>query len=118
MQNTVKHTPGPWCVWNFNDDPRHVAVGPEAGGLAVADIVACNAHGCYTAATEAQGAANARLIASAPDLLAALIDSRNVLSMALPKFGEDSTDNEDSAEDVRGLINRIDDAIAKARGEA
>lgn len=66
------HTPGPWKVWNFADDPRHVAVGPDAGGLAVADVVACNAHGCYTAATEATGQANARLIAAAPALLAAL----------------------------------------------
>lgn len=65
-------TPGPWAVWNFADDPRHVAVGPEAGGLAVADVVACNAHGCYTAATEERGQANARLIAAAPAMLAAL----------------------------------------------
>lgn len=107
MQNTVKHTPGPWCVWNFNDDPRHVAVGhvavgPEAGGLAVADIVACNAHGCYTAATEAQGAANARLIASAPDLLAAL-------KMALDA-SEHCIDDKSWEDDARA-------AIAKARGE-
>lgn len=68
------HTTGPWTVWNFSDDPRHVAVGPEAGGLAVADVVACNAHGCYTAATEARGQANARLIAAAPAMLAALQD--------------------------------------------
>jgi hypothetical protein len=68
------HTPGPWSIWNFSDDPRHVAVGPDAGGLAVADVVACNAHGCYTAETESRGQANARLIAAAPDLLVALQD--------------------------------------------
>ena len=71
------YTPGPWSIWNFSDDPRHVAVGPDAGGLAVADVVACNAHGCYTAETESRGQANARLIAAAPELLQALrvIDS-------------------------------------------
>lgn len=68
----MNHTPGPWSVWNFSDDPRHVAVGPESGGLAVADVVACNAHGCYTAETEARGQLNALLIAAAPDMLKAL----------------------------------------------
>lgn len=68
------HTSGPWSIWNFSDDPRHVAVGPDAGGLAVADVVACNAHGCYTVETESRGQANARLIAAAPELLTCLLD--------------------------------------------
>ena len=103
MQKII-HTPGPWSVWNFNDDPRHVAVGPEAGGLAVADIVACNAHGCYTAQTEAQGAANARLIAAAPDLLEAL-------QWAIEQI-EDDLDPDHQAAIVAARA-----AIAKAEGE-
>ncbi|MEY4720032.1 MAG: hypothetical protein RL563_2650 [Pseudomonadota bacterium] len=67
-----KHTPGPWLVWNYDNDPRHVYVGPQAGGLCVAGVVACNPHGIYTAETEVQGMANARLIAAAPELLNAL----------------------------------------------
>ena len=79
------HTPGPWAVWTFGAakaDPRHLAVGPEFGGLAVADVVACSAHGIYTAQTEATGQANAQLIAAAPELLAAL----QALGDAVQKF--------------------------------
>jgi len=98
------HTPGPWKVWNFADDPRHVAVGPDAGGLAVADVVACNAHGCYTAATEARGQANARLIAAAPALLAAL----QKLVRAIDRLpGNNPLD---------GLADEARDAIANAMG--
>lgn len=95
------HTPGPWSAWNFNDDPRHVAVGPEAGGLAVADIVACNAHGCYTAETEAKGIANARLIAASPELL-------DALEMALD--ASENCINDKSWEDAARA------AIARAKG--
>ena len=104
MENTVNHTPGPW-TYECGDDGA--VVYKEAVGTVA------NVPDDLTASE-----ANARLIAAAPDLLAALVDARNVLALALPKFGEDSTDDEDSADDVQGLINRIDDAIAKAKGEA
>ena len=68
----MNHTPAPWTVWTFDEDPRHLYVGPQAGGLAIADVVACNAHGCYTAETEDRGRANAQLIAAAPAMLEAL----------------------------------------------
>jgi len=51
------------------------------------------------------------------ELLAALEDARNVLALAITKFGDESTDNEDSQDDVNGLLTRIDEAIEKARGE-
>ena len=100
------HTPGPWSIWNFSDDPRHVAVGPDAGGLAIADVVACNAHGCYTAETESRGQANARLIAAAPDLLAAL-------QMVDRIWSNDQTANLDP-ESPLAIVRA---AIAKATGE-
>lgn len=99
-----KHTAGPWSIWNFNDDPRHIAVGPEAGGIAVADVVASNAHGCYTAETEAQGMVNARLIAAAPDMLEAL--HLYLMDCELEKLEH----NSDTYEAARA-------AIAKAKGE-
>lgn len=100
----MNHTPGPWSVWNFSDDPRHVAVGPESGGLAVADVVACNAHGCYTAETESRGQCNAVLIAACPDMLFALRE-------ALAFF-----DGEPVAR--YAVENVIRSAIAKATGAA
>ena len=101
------YTPGPWSIWNFSDDPRHVAVGPDVGGLAIADVVACNAHGCYTAETESRGQANARLIAAAPDLLAAL---REIVAAVESGDIDGYSPSGDWFREARA-------AIAKARGE-
>jgi len=48
-------------------------------------------------------------------LIAVAEDAKNVLLLALPKFGNESTDNEDSQDDIQGLINRLDDALEKAK---
>lgn len=58
----AKPTPGPWNVWNFSDSQIDVAIGPEASGVAVAQIVTTNAHGIATDQTMATGQANARHI--------------------------------------------------------
>lgn len=68
---TIKHTPGPWNVWGIPGE-IDLAVGPVEGGIAVAQVVTTNAHGFATERTTTTGAANAALIAAAPDLLAAL----------------------------------------------
>lgn len=65
----AKPTPGPWSVWNFSDSQIDVAIGPEAGGVAVAQIVTTNAHGIATDQSMATGQANAALLAAAPELL-------------------------------------------------
>lgn len=68
----TKFTPGPWSVWTYGDSAIDIAVGPKAGGVAVAQIVTANGQGINTDAAMEAGAANARLIAAAPDLLGAL----------------------------------------------
>lgn len=103
----TKHTPGPWEVWNWEADPRHVCVGPQAGGLCVADVVACNAHGIFTAETEARGMADARLIAAAPDLL----DALQTASMALIGYTHRN-------EIIENALNAARAAIVKATGNA
>lgn len=65
------HTPGPWEIWG-NLGEMDLAVGPVAGGVAVAQIVTVNGIGIMDGETAQLGAANARLIAAAPALLAAL----------------------------------------------
>ena len=65
------HTPGPWEIWG-NLGEMDLAVGPVAGGVAVAQIVTVNGIGIMDGETAQLGAANARLIAAAPRLLAAL----------------------------------------------
>lgn len=81
-----KHTPGPWVI---DDRPSHVAgrgleVEPVHKGACIADVpTAFSSHGIHAPATigqpcpsvddmNAQGLANANLIAAAPELLAAL----------------------------------------------
>ena len=64
-------TPGPWEIWG-NLGEMDLAVGPVAGGVAVAQIVTVNGIGIMDGETAQLGAANARLIAAAPALLAAL----------------------------------------------
>ena len=65
------HTPGPWEIWG-NLGEMDLAVGPVAGGVAVAQIVTVNGIGIMDEETAQLGTANARLIAAAPALLAAL----------------------------------------------
>lgn len=67
-----KHTPGPWAVWPTADSMIDVAVGPAVGGVAVCQIVTADGRGINTAEAMERGNANARLIAAAPELLAAL----------------------------------------------
>ncbi len=71
-ENTLskaKHTPGPWSVWNFSDSEIDVAIGPDVGGVAVAQVVTTNAHGIATDQTRDTAQANAALMAAAPELL-------------------------------------------------
>ena len=70
---------------------------------------------CYL--TE-ESVANAKLIAAAPELLEALREIFNVLNLALPKFelNDESSDDEDSYDDVVSVLTRAKAAIAKATG--
>lgn len=84
------HTPGPW----------EVLAGPEWGGFTVGGqrIVATMREWGFPGEAEA----NARLIAAAPDLLAALESAEDVLS---------ETDTHLST------LHKVRAAIAKAKGE-
>jgi len=93
---TIKHTPGPWTAIDVEGNPSRsftIDAGVHIGSLAVWPV----------AADEMQ--ANARLIASAPDLLAAL---QSIVASADANCGD-------------SLANAIDTAraaIAKAGGAA
>ena len=62
-QTAASHTPGPWRA--FQDAESCDVIAPD--GYHVASVEPCNSVN-----PEAEQAANARLIAAAPDLLAAL----------------------------------------------
>ena len=93
----TKYTPGPWtadslnCVWRG---------GPDINGVLVAN---CNNSKMPTAAHPEQATANARLIAAAPDLLAALQEL----------VAEEDGDFHNSTEG----FNMARAAIAKARAD-
>ena len=82
-----KHTNGPWLITTIDGDDC-LMVGGGDGSDVVADI--------RTDRPEDEVEANARLIAAAPDLLAALMELGNIV-----------LDNRDA----------VDDAIEKALGE-
>jgi len=69
MTTNVKHTPGPWKTDSNTITGQYTLVFDRAG-----DLVAHTAHGMDPADIDVYGPeceANARLIAAAPDLLAA-----------------------------------------------
>lgn len=96
---TTTHTPGPWAYDAdsqevFSDDARH-------GAGWIAFIKGNDGEG--RPLTEPERLANARLIAAAPDLLAAAIDALETFERRFP--------DSPTAHDLRA-------AIARATGEA
>ena len=101
----VKHTPGPWTVScirlttapAFGPDIRLLEVGPSEDRLALV----------YFDMKTGLGQADARLIAAAPDLLAALKTADDYLAL--------NGANSDKWRDIRVIIQA---AIAKAEGRS
>ena len=89
----TKHTPGPWIV-----DGSRIAA-PD-GTTVINCLGAMGGHDTQ---------ADARLIAAAPDLLAALEAAEGVVDWAL---------SNDAHPGVRAVHRMVLDALAKAKGEA
>lgn len=105
------HTPGPWHIesWHYKQ-PERTVLTVQTHADAVAQ--ACDLWPPDECAREAE--ANARLIAAAPDLLAAL-------DVAC-EFLEDRMDVRDGQDGPRpdafmSLFQQLDEVRAKARGE-
>ena len=100
-----KHTPGPWVV-----DKAPSTLGGNGFTVRAGGAIICAAFpGASTDRIEPVAELNARLIASAPDML-------ELLTLALPYVEEGE---EFSAAHKRGLSARIRAALAKAtEGEA
>lgn len=110
-ETRTEHTPGPWRIgekptgeahpWIVGErDMERAIFGADSIKLAVCEQ-------WYGEPESAEAEANARLIASAPELLAALEALRGDL-LRYP--------NDDAKREM--IINAADDAIAKARGDA
>lgn len=88
------HTPGPWHV---------VFHHPKLVKVETARVVICDSFGGLSDETMA----NTRLIASAPDLLASLIELESMVAEMLPKHGPCGWGEL--------ALNQAREAIAKAR---
>jgi len=111
-----KHTPGPWALNNWPENPqeheRYVISEGASYPVLIADCYADTAHDFALPDTYKEACANARLIAAAPDLLTALRDLtatartfRNV-----PKREQEWTPIDDTA------LEQAFTAIEKAEG--
>lgn len=122
-----KHTPGPWVARSSVDDPCCVSIdGNDWPRLAQVVVATYEPSDAWPEAYEegrpptlevsADGLANARLIAAAPDLLKALqrilVAFQFYSAMAKEKIADHPVFDDDIE-----IINAAAAAIAKARGE-
>lgn len=117
MSAQVKHTPRPWKT--DHELGNQSVLGPD--GVQVADCsITCNPK--FGKRTDEINEANARLIASAPDLLKALDEAEDLLG-----FHEGSAEKMTETghpvvwvnnEDLERVLKSIREAIAKAKGGA
>lgn len=137
--SAAKHTPGPWAA-HFEE--AYFVTGPDLGRVAMMMNLK-GAHGMGGRRSGAESAANCRLIAAAPDLLAACLNARDMLATDRQAFvdchrlpessrtedaiahgrvwvDEDTWIEPEDAEPLRDYdraIALIDAALAKATGE-
>ncbi len=111
MDTKVQHTPGPWSEkWVRPDPARGHTFDPTCAILAYAPEYGKTVRLADVAdPLDAEAEANARLIASAPDLLAALEELTDQLrGIGIPDW-----------HGAEGLtLEQADAAIARAKGEA
>jgi hypothetical protein len=99
----MSHTPGPWCVRDIPSKERYVGPSSDGGAPSVAIIPA------RASRSDAEQAANARLIAAAPELLEVLSIALELLHNVAPCTGQEDI--------LSGCVDAARAAIAKATGE-
>jgi len=115
MTTEAKHTPGPWIVCTMDDSDNALSI--EQDRLARGDeepSIVAEVDLCGDGIDRTTGEANARLIAAAPDLLAACEESLRVLTL------ESVTDRlytQPGMEQGYEAIDILRAAIAKATGK-
>lgn len=111
----TKHTPGPW---HFNAQPAGDPLdllNSTTGGFGIFSETPHSAIG--QVCENGSGEANARLIAAAPELLAALKQSERVLFGYLVTYGHDKT-GKLALDQVKAAHEATASAIAKATAQA
>lgn len=107
------HTPGPWEVAQKNLSIYRKLCQPVilAGQKEVARVPALSNAGGVLLPDSTENAANARLIAAAPDLLELL---QRIARLKTYGFGETPQDGEDAMRVLDYYITAARDAVAKA----
>ena len=108
MSNETKWTSGPWSI---HSKAQMSVMGAKGYAVAACGGYADNTRDCDELFAEQE--ANARLIAAAPDLYAALEKAREYVGPVIFSDGP----RQDDCERCDALIDEIDAALRKARGE-
>jgi hypothetical protein len=111
------HTPGPWVVREPDAEERlaDIAEGRSPGDMELTEVYGDrNEQVCFVMNTTPNEAANARLIAAAPELLIAARCALADLEGVVPEF-EPSGDRKHPAWTT---IHELKQAIAKAEGKS
>ena len=114
IDDMSKHTPGPWAA-HFEE--AYFVTGPDLGRVAMMMNLK-GAHGLGGRRTGDESAANARLIAAAPDLLEALQGLTQAINFrAAAVCGNDDSKVEFAVSEFWRAQDKALAAIAKATGE-
>lgn len=103
----TKYTPGPWSTFKGYGSHPDLPIFIDAGKTKQESLPICQINQTVDTTTE-MAKANARLIASAPELLEALKEAFNYLSQENGKRVKYETDS---------LLDTLERAIFKATGE-
>ena len=96
MSDETKHTPGPWCAWRPIGEEWAVTENKHDGVMPM------------RIANEIDREADARLIATAPELLAALKDCEEALHLATTPLPEDREEVFSAQRKARAAIKRAE----------
>ena len=114
MASENKHTPGPWVIARSSKGYPYQIDAPN-GSRGPGGITSVTRWAAISLPTSAEGEANARLIAAAPDYDAVARDAIPILE-AILEWREEEIEEEDEV--LRDLIERFRAAIAKAEGRS
>ena len=102
QQSDGTHTPGPWTVDGYGDHEVDIYAG---------DVLICAMRDGDTDPNDTALEADARLIAAAPELLAALRVADDALD-----FAQAQVDSDKDADKLRAWRKQIQDVLSKTEG--
>lgn len=107
------HTQGPWLLWLSHDARPHQVVGPASWRTGLVSVLTdVNHYAPHIEGYDAEQSANARLIASAPELLEALKNITGWMEVQEHLHGEFKGGAKRSIEDANSAIRKATEAAS------